>query len=124
VTVLSALSVFVLWRSTRLGFDAKVAALLTAIFLSAPYLWYYEAAVMPLVGLFFVRAGILGRGVPPLALLGLLWVGAGLLTVMVFFDAFGERFPWALVNTPVMLLSLGLCFWQLRPARRPAGDAA
>lgn len=124
LSVISAASVFLVWRSDRPGFDVKAAVLLIAIFLSAPYLWYYEAAIMPMIGLFLVRSGILGRSLLPMLLLAVLWVGAGLLSVMVFFDFFGERFPWSTVNTPAVLTCLALCLWQLRSPGRTSGETA
>jgi arabinofuranan 3-O-arabinosyltransferase len=108
VAALCALAVAFVWRSGRVGFDAKAATLVTAIFLSAPYLWFYEAALMPVAGLFLFRAGILGRSAPQLALLLLFWLGAGPQAICVYLGI-ESRFPWAVIYLPLMLLSLGLC---------------
>lgn len=119
----SALAVFVLWRSDRVGFDAKLAVLMTAIFLSAPYLWYYEATVMALAGLFLWRAGILRPRLPDLVLLAILWLGAGLQAMNIYIDLIGAGFPWAAISSPAMLICLVLClrhFWTGAPPPRGA----
>jgi arabinofuranan 3-O-arabinosyltransferase len=54
-----AVIVLLLWRSDRVTFDVKCAGLMLAMLLSAPYLWYYEAAMMVLIGLFMLRAGLI-----------------------------------------------------------------
>lgn len=118
IALLSALSVFLVWRSDRVGFDAKAATLLTAMFLSASYLWYYEAALMALVGLFLVRAGILRRRATDMILLTVLWFGAGLQAMNIFVDLGDERFPWAVVNTPTMFACLALCLAHYRAVQR------
>jgi hypothetical protein len=118
LALISAASVFLVWRNDTTGFDAKVAVLLTAIFLSAPYLWYYEAAIMALAGLFMLRAGILRRTVPHLVLLAVLWFGAGLQAMNIFVDLGNERFPWAFINTPTMVLCLILCLAHYLSSRR------
>jgi hypothetical protein len=122
LVLVSAVSVFIVWRSDRVELDVKIATLLAAMFLSAPYLWYYEAVIMALCGLFLVRGGILDRRAPSILLLTVLWFGAGLQAMNVFVDLGGERFPWAVINTPAMLLCLGLCLMHLRAQHRlPVG---
>jgi hypothetical protein len=119
LTLLAALAVGLTWASSRTGPDARAAVLLTAIFLSAPYLWYYEAALMALVGLFLTRAGLVRARVPGLVLLAVLWLGAGLQVMNIFVDLGDEDFPWAVILTPAMLLCLGLCLlhlWSLHRA--------
>jgi hypothetical protein len=109
LAVLCALAVFLVWRSDRVGFDAKAATLATAIFLSAPYLWFYEAALMAVAGLFLFRAGLLDRTPRwQLALLALFWLGAGPQAVGVYLGL-ESRFPWALLYVPLMLYALALC---------------
>jgi arabinofuranan 3-O-arabinosyltransferase len=106
ITAAMALCVYLLWRRADVGFDAKAAGLLLAILLSAPYLWYYEAAMMAAVGLFLVRAGVLsGRGLGA-GLLVLLWLGAGALGVNAFLDLVDNRMIGAVLVTPVLLASL------------------
>lgn len=123
LAVLCALAVFTVWRSGRVGFDAKCATLVTAIFLSAPYLWFYEAALMAAAGLFLFRAGLLGRSTPQLALLLLFWLGAGPQAITVYLGL-DSRFPWAVLYVPVMLFALALCLRHTatlhRPTPRPA----
>jgi hypothetical protein len=103
-----ALAVFLVWRSDRVGFDAKAATLVTAIFLSAPYLWFYEAALMAAAGLFLFRAGLLDQRPWQLTLLALFWLGAGLQAILVYLGL-DSRFPWAILYVPLMLLALALC---------------
>lgn len=109
LAALCALAVFVVWRSARVGFDTKAATLVTAIFLSAPYLWFYEAALIAVAGLFLFRAGLLGlKPHWQLALLLLFWLGAGPQAFGVYLGL-ESSFPWALLYVPLMLCSLALC---------------
>lgn len=124
LVAVSALAVALVWRSDRTGFDAKAATLVIAILLSAPYLWFYEAALMPVAGLFLLRAGILTRTAPHLALLGLLWLGAGLQAITVFLGVEVGRFPWAALYVPLVLLSLALSLAHHFAPRRPAVTTA
>jgi hypothetical protein len=103
-----ALAVFLVWRSGQVSFDVKAATLVTAIFLSAPYLWFYEAALMAVAGLFLFRAGLLGQRPWQVALLLLFWLGAGLQAILVYLGL-DSRFPWAVLYVPLMLASLALC---------------
>ena len=119
LTALCALSVAVFWRSRRVGFDAKVALLLTAILLSAPYLWYYEAAMMAAIGLFLLRAGILVPRGAQAFLLVLLWIGAGLQSANVFLQLVPDRYLGGVIATPTLFLAFFLCWhhlWSLRAA--------
>jgi hypothetical protein len=106
VVAISAGSVAILWRSRSVGFDEKVAGLLLAILLSAPYLWYYEAALMPMIGLCMVRAGILGRTAPQLFLLFCLWLGAFIAAANAIFVFANGRLVGALLITPVLVVSM------------------
>ncbi len=118
VMAVAALSVFVFWRSDRISFDAKVGLLMTAILLSAPYLWYYEAAMMAAIGLFLVRAGILTTRWPHLVLVALLWIGAGLQSMDLVFPLFEDRYLGAFIVTPVLTACFVLCWAHLLQARR------
>jgi arabinofuranan 3-O-arabinosyltransferase len=118
VTVAAAFCVFLIWRSRQLCFDTKAASLLIASFLAAPVTWYNEAAIMALVGLFLVRAGILGRTASQWLLLAVLWFGAGWQSMGIFLGLADKQFPWALVTTPVMLLCLALCLSRYLAVRR------
>lgn len=113
----SAASVVVLWRAQNLSFDAKVAGLLTAILLSAPYLWYYEAALMPAIGLFLVRAGILAPRPSHLLFLFFLWTGGGFQAISAFLGLGVERYVGAILITPVLLASLALCLRHLAASK-------
>jgi len=122
ISAVAALSVVLFWRSGRIGFDAKVALLLIAVLLSAPYLWYYEAALMPAIGLFMLRAGILTTRPGHLGLLGLLWIGAGLQSLDLVFPLFNDRYLGAVIVTPVLFIAFGLCWAQFfRAGNTPAG---
>jgi hypothetical protein len=120
ITGIAALSVFVFWRSSRIGFDAKAALLLTAILLSAPYLWYYEAAMMPAIGLFLLRAGILTTRPLHLVLLLFLWIGAGLQSANVFLHLVPDRYLGGVIVTPVLFITFALCWHHLIAARKAA----
>ncbi len=117
ITTVAALSVFLFWRTDRISFDAKVAFLLIAILLSAPYLWYYEAAMMAAIGLFLVRAGILTTWLPHLVLLTLLWIGAGLQSLDLVFPLFEDRYLGAVIVTPVLSICFVLCWHHYLQAR-------
>jgi hypothetical protein len=123
IAVAAALCVFVVWRSRQVGLDTKAATLLIAIFLAPPLIWYNEAAIMALVGLFMVRAGILLHRPADLILLLVLWLGAGLQSLTIFFGMADRTFPWALLVTPVLLLCLVLCVAQLRVTGQPPAKA-
>jgi hypothetical protein len=117
-----ALAVFAVWRSDRVGFDAKAATLVIAVFLSAPYLWFYEAALMAAAALFLFRAGLVGTTAPWLGFLGLLWLGSGVQAGLVYVGLEG-RFPWAVLYVPLMLLALGLCLAHYLARHRPRAGA-
>jgi arabinofuranan 3-O-arabinosyltransferase len=117
ITGLAALSVFVFWRSARIGFDAKVALLMIAMLLSAPYLWYYEAAMMPAIGLFLVRAGILTTRPSHLLLLALLWIGAGLQSANIFLHLVPDRYLGGVIVTPVLVFAFALAWRHYLGAR-------
>lgn len=119
VTAVAAVSVYVFWRSHRIAFDAKAALLLIAILLSAPYLWYYEAAMMAAIGLFLVRAGILTTHPAQLCLLLMLWIGAGLQSMDLVFPGFEDRYLGAFIVTPVLCTAFALCWLHFARAPRP-----
>jgi arabinofuranan 3-O-arabinosyltransferase len=118
IAAVMAVSVMVFWRSSRVGFDAKVALLLTAILLSAAYLWYYEAAMMAAIGLFMLRAGILTRRLPHVLLVLMLWIGAGLQSMDLVFPLFQDRYLGGWVVTPVLCLCFALCWAHFLVAGR------
>ncbi|MGL6208847.1 MAG: glycosyltransferase family 87 protein [Paracoccaceae bacterium] len=120
ITAAAALSVVLFWRSDRIGFDAKAALLMIAILLSAPYLWYYEAAMMAAIGLFMLRAGILTTRAPDLGLLILLWLGAGLQSANVFVDFADDRYLGAVIVTPTLCIAFVLCWIHFIGAGRSA----
>ncbi len=120
VTVVSAVFVFLLWRSRRIGFDAKAAGLLIAILLSAPYLWYYETAFMAVIGLFFLRAGVLGHSWQYLVMLVLLWCGAAAQAISIFLAYSDGRYLGAVIITPVLVASLALLLHHVLAAKRAA----
>jgi len=125
VTLLSAVLLFLLWRSPRAGFDARAAGLLLAILLSAPYLWYYEAAFMAVIGLFLLRAGVLRARPLHLVLLGLLWFGAALQALNVFLDFTHGRWLGAVIITPILAVSLAVLMRHiLAPTRDTPGQPA
>ncbi len=109
VTLSLAICVFLIWRVRRVCFDTKAASLLIASFLGTPIMWYNETSFMALVGLFMIRAGLLGRSSLQMLLLLLLWFGAGPQVMAAFVGLGEEHFPWAMVTTPVMVLCLSLC---------------
>jgi hypothetical protein len=117
VTLAAAIAVAIIWRSRHLGFDVKAAALLAASLLASPYAWHYEAAFMAPVGLFLLRAGVLGPQPLHLLLLTVLWLGAGFQAMAIFVGLGDLHFPWAFIVTPAMLLCLALCLMQVPLAR-------
>ncbi len=110
---LTAVAVFALWRSDRVGFDVKAAGLLCAILLSAPYLWYYEGALMPAIALFLLRGGILSVRPLHMLLLVPLLIGGGLQALNVFTALVDQRWLGAAFVSPVLFVCLGLCLRQL-----------
>lgn len=116
-------SVLVFWRSARIGFDAKAALLLIAMLLSAPYLWYYEAALGAAAGLFLLRAGILRTRPAHIGLLALFWIGAGLQSANAFLHLVPDRFLGPLLVTPAAGAAFVLC-WRhlLRSPRHLAAE--
>ncbi|NJS38723.1 MAG: DUF2029 domain-containing protein [Rhodobacteraceae bacterium] len=102
------------WRSDRAGFDVKVAVLLIAILLSAPYLWYYEGALMAAIALFLIRGGVLLTRPGHVVLLFLLWIGSGMQAVNFFYDALHQGWLGAAYIPPLLFICLGLCLLQTR----------
>jgi hypothetical protein len=123
VTLAAGLAVLVVWRSRHVAFDVKAAALLAGSLLASPYAWHYEAAIMALVGLFLLRAGILRPEPSHLAFLAILWLAAGFQAMAIFIGLGEVHFRWAFVVTPVTLLCLALCLMQVPLAKsRLAAD--
>jgi hypothetical protein len=116
--------VWLLWRSPRAGFDERAAGLLIAILLSAPYLWYYEAAAMPVIGLFLLRAGALRPDGPQLILALLLWSGAALQAIAIFLNLGDGRHLGATVVTPTLFASAALLFLHILATGRRAPQTA
>jgi hypothetical protein len=106
IIALSVVIVATLWRSRRIDFDTKVAGLMLSMLLSAPYLWYYELAMMAAIGLFMVRGGILDRTPPQMLLLIGLWCGGVLQALNVFFDYVDGHLLGAVLITPMLVASL------------------
>lgn len=120
VALFSVATVVILWRTKDLSFDTRAAGLLAAILLSAPYLWWYEAALMAAIALFLVRGGVVHLRLPGSLLLGLLWLGTGLQAFNVFFKAVDQRWLGATFVAPLLLICLCLCLRQLALRRRSA----
>lgn len=118
ITALCAACVFLLWRSSRIGFDAKAAGLLTAMLLSSVYLWYYEAALMAGIALFLLRAGIATAAPVSLVFLAALWLGGGPLAMNVFAKLVDQSVLGAVILTPLLLGCMALCLLHLASARR------
>lgn len=117
VTALCAGAVYMLWRSEQVEFDVKAAGLLIAIMLSAPYLWSYEGGLMAAIALFLLRGGVLSTGPLHLVLLGLLWVGAGLQPLNIFFKVVDTRWLGPAFIPVLLLLCLALCLRQVWASR-------
>lgn len=109
--------VALLWRSDRICFDTKAAGLMLAMLLSAPYLWYYEAAMMAAIGLFMVRAGLLGKSLPQLFLLLCLWLGGLLLALNAFLELVDGRMIGAILITPILATSMTIVLMRYAAAR-------
>ncbi|MBA3909208.1 MAG: hypothetical protein C0524_04830 [Rhodobacter sp.] len=124
IVAATAVAVFALWRSDRVGFDAKAAGLLSAILLSAPYLWYYEGALLAAIALFMLRSGVLQARPAHLLVLGALWIGAGLQVLNVFAKVVDQRWLGAAIIPPLVLLSLALCLRQMSAPRNLTQDTA
>lgn len=122
IALLAAGLVFLLWRSDRIGFDAKAAGLMLGILLSASYLWYYEAAIMAAIGLFLLRAGVIGRSFPGLLLLAGLWLGGGLQAANALLKVIDARMIGAVLITPLLLAALAALVLHCR-APRPGTPA-
>jgi hypothetical protein len=114
---LTAIAVFALWRSDRVGFDVKAAGLLCAIILSGPYIWYYEGALMPAIALFLLRGGILSVRPLHMLLLVPLLLGGGLQALNVFMALVDPRWLGAVFVSPLLMICLGLCLRQMLPQR-------
>ena len=113
---MAALIIVVVWRSPAAGFDLKAASLLTAIPLSSPYFWFYEAAVLAIATLFMIRAGVLGPRPLNLLFLAMLWLGAGPTMVIesVYPDALNTT---RMLIAPLSVTALTLCLITLARLR-------
>jgi arabinofuranan 3-O-arabinosyltransferase len=118
LTVALAVVVFHIWRAPTISFDTKAAALLSAILLSAPYFWHYEAAMTAAIGLFLLRAGLLHRTVPHMALLTLLWFGSSLQALSVLSGLGSHLALGAALVTTMLVWALALCLGQYFSGRR------
>ncbi|NJS38722.1 MAG: DUF2029 domain-containing protein [Rhodobacteraceae bacterium] len=121
---LSAVAVFALWRSDRVGFDVKAAGLLCAIMLSAPYLWYYEGALMPAIALFLLRGGVLSVRPLHMLLLVPLLIGGGAQALNVFTALFDQRWLGAAIIPPLVMVCFVLCLAQIVAPRATAPASA
>jgi hypothetical protein len=117
VTVLAAISVLLLWRARHVGFEVKAAALLAGSLVASPYAWHYEAAMMAVVGLFLLRAGVLRVDPLHLPFLALLWLGASPQAMATIAGLDAIYVSWAFLVTPAMLICLALSLMQLPRAR-------
>jgi arabinofuranan 3-O-arabinosyltransferase len=108
----SSVAVVVVWRSNRVGFDLKAAALLCAIILSAPYLWYYETVFLVPLALFLLRGGALSLKPLHFLILVPLWLGAVLQSFNMVLDLFDPRWLPVAYIPPLVLFCLGLCLRQ------------
>ena len=114
IGLMAVVTVAFLWRSRDIGFDVKAAGLLAAILLTAPYLWWYEAALMAPIALFLLRGGVVRPDLPGGLLLGLLWLGTGLQAANVFAKLVDQRWLGAAIVPPVLLVALVLCLLRAR----------
>ncbi|AZL57556.1 DUF2029 domain-containing protein [Tabrizicola piscis] len=117
ISIACAAAVFLLWRSERASFDVKAAALLMAIPLSAPYLWYYEGALLACAALFLLRSGIFKVRPFDLAVLAPLWLGGSLQALNTFADLVDQRWLGAAYLPPLLIICLGLCLREILPRR-------
>jgi len=119
VTAMSAIIVFVAWRSPKVGFDLRAATLLLGIVSATPYLWYYESALLAPTALFLLRAGVLGGGTAGFVLAGLMWLGITPAFLVLFFTDLPNiemRFAFA----PVAFAAIVVCVTAvIRTMRSP-----
>jgi len=106
-TLIAALGTFLAWRSQTLSFDLKAAMLFSAVLLSSPYMWHYEAALLAPTLLFLLRAGVLRVTVPGLLVAGVLWLGVGPVMVMRIL-LLGQELPVRLFTTPIIVLAFAV----------------
>lgn len=118
----AAVAVVMVWRSAA-SFDVKSATLLLAALIATPFLWYYEAAAMPLVALFMLRGGVLSLRPLHLLLTALLWIGPGLLAISRFLDLGGDEILGVYLITPTLLVSFLLCLRHVLGTARGTGGA-
>lgn len=69
-TVLVATALMAMWRSKRIAFELKAAALAVGVLLATPYVYLYDLAILSVAGAFFIRLAI-STGFRPGEALGL-----------------------------------------------------
>lgn len=57
-TIAIAIALMALWRSKRIGFELKAAALAVGVLLATPYVYLYDLAILTVAGAFFIRLAI------------------------------------------------------------------
>ncbi len=124
ITALAAVTVFVAWRSPKIGFDLRAAILILGIVLSTPYLWHYEAGLLALAALFLLRAGILTQRPWGLTLAAAMWIGDAPMFLYNLFSYTGT-FSMRLVFAPVLILACLVCLRALiTNLRKPPAPSA
>lgn len=58
LTVAVAIALMAIWRSKRIAFDLKAAALAVGVLLATPYVYLYDLAILAVAGAFFMRPAI------------------------------------------------------------------
>lgn len=118
IAAASVVAVIVLWRSKPVAFDTRLAGLLCAMMLSAPYLWYYEGVLLVAIALFMLRGGVLKPRPLHFLVLVPLWIGCGLQAPNTFFLIVEQRWLGAAVISPLLILCLILCLRQIKAVPR------
>ncbi|WP_170329129.1 glycosyltransferase family 87 protein [Ruegeria arenilitoris] len=110
VTGLSALAVFIAWRSPNVGFDLRAATLVMAICMSSAYFWFYETALLAPAALFLMRSGVVSKRHWGVGLLFLMWLGIGPATLS---PELMNNGPIRLIVTPVMVAGFAVCLFAV-----------
>ena len=74
-TAVVAITLIAMWRSKRVAFELKAAALATGVLLATPYVYLYDLTILAVSGAFLVRLAI-KTGFPPGEALGLVLITA------------------------------------------------